>query len=44
VRRGDFATLIGDGITVEELGAWSDTIGYEVLTGLGRRHHRVWVG
>jgi alanine racemase len=44
VRRGDFATLIGDGITVDELATWSGTIGYEVLTGLGRRHQRVWVG
>ena len=42
VRRGDFACLIGDGITVDEVAAWSGTIGYEVLTGLGRRHHRVW--
>jgi alanine racemase len=41
-RRGDFATLIGDGITVEEFAAWSGTIGYEVLTNLGRRYHRVW--
>ena len=44
VRRGDFATLIGDGITVDELATWSGTIGLELLTGLGRRHHRVWIG
>jgi len=42
VRRGDYATLIGDGITVDELAAWSGTIGYEVLTGLGQRYRRVW--
>ena len=42
-RRGDFATLIGDGITVDEVARWSGTIGYEVLTRLGRRHRRVWV-
>ncbi len=42
VRRGDFATLIGNGITVDELASWSGTIGYEILTNLGRRHHRVW--
>jgi alanine racemase len=42
VRRGDYATLIGDGITVDELAGWSGTIGYEVLTRLGHRYHRVW--
>jgi alanine racemase len=41
-RRGDFATLIGDGLSVDDLARFSDTIGYEVLTSLGRRHHRVW--
>jgi alanine racemase len=42
VRRGTRATLIGDGITVDDLARWSGTIGYEVLTGLGRRYRRVW--
>lgn len=42
VRRGTDATLIGDGITVDNVAAWSGTIGYEVLTGLGRRYRRVW--
>jgi alanine racemase len=42
VRRGDFATLLGDGIDVDELARFGDLIGYEVLTSLGRRHHRVW--
>jgi alanine racemase len=41
-KRGDFATLIGDGITVDEVAAWSGTIGYEVLTSLGSRYRRVW--
>ena len=44
VRRGDDATLIGDGITVDDVAAWSGTIGYEVLTGLGRRYRREWLG
>jgi alanine racemase len=44
VRRGDVATLIGDGITVDDVALWSSTIGYEVLTGLGRRYRREWVG
>jgi alanine racemase len=42
-RRGDGATLIGDGITVDDVAAWSGTIGYEVLTGLGRRYRREWL-
>jgi alanine racemase len=43
-RRGGDATLIGDGITVDDVAAWSGTIGYEVLTGLGRRYQREWLG
>jgi len=41
-RRGEFATLIGDGISVDDVAATAGTIGYEVLTGLGRRYHRVY--
>jgi alanine racemase len=44
VRRGHFATLIGDGITVDELAHPFGTIGYEVLTSLGPRYHRVYRG
>ncbi|MEA2987418.1 MAG: alanine racemase [Alphaproteobacteria bacterium] len=43
-RRGELATLIGDTIGVDELGAAAGTIGYEVLTSLGRRYHRVYKG
>ena len=43
-RRGDLATLIGGGISVDELAAGMGTIGYEVLTNLGRRYHRVYKG
>ena len=42
VRRGDHATLIGDDVTVDDVAAWSGTIGYEVLTSLGRRYRREW--
>jgi alanine racemase len=42
VRRGMYATLIGDGITVDDLAGWSGTIAYEVLTGLSRRYRRTW--
>jgi alanine racemase len=44
VRRGDLATLIGDEITVDDVAKAAGTIGYEVLTGLGRRYHRVYRG
>jgi alanine racemase len=43
LRRGDFAILIGDGITVDHIAKWSGTIGYEVLTRLGRRYRRTWL-
>jgi alanine racemase len=42
VRRGAHAILIGDDITVDDVASWSGTIGYEVLTSLGRRHRREW--
>ena len=44
VRRGDFATLIGDRMSVDDLAAGMGTIGYEVLTDLGRRYHRLYKG
>ena len=42
VRRGDLVALIGGEIGVDELAAAAGTIGYEVLTNLGRRYHRVY--
>ena len=42
VRRGDLATLIGDGMSIDDLAAAMGTIGYELLTNLGRRYHRVY--
>jgi alanine racemase len=42
VRRGDLATLIGDDISVDTVASAASTIGYEVLTSLGRRYHRVY--
>ncbi|HEY5378404.1 MAG TPA: alanine racemase [Pseudolabrys sp.] len=41
-RRGDLAILIGDEITVDDMAKSAGTIGYEVLTSLGRRYHRVY--
>jgi len=43
-RRGDLATLIGGEMTVDALASAAGTIGYEVLTSLGRRYHRVYRG
>jgi alanine racemase len=44
VRRGHMATLIGEGITVDELAHHYGTIGYEVMTSLGRRYARIYKG
>jgi alanine racemase len=41
-RRGDFATLVGGDIGVDDVAAAAGTIGYEVLTRLGRRYHRIY--
>jgi alanine racemase len=43
-RRGDLVTLIGEGMTIDDLAAGMGTIGYEVLTNLGRRYHRAYRG
>ena len=43
-RRGHLVTLIGEGITVDELAHHFGTIGYEVMTSLGRRYARVYKG
>lgn len=41
-KRGDLVTLLGPEIGVDELAARAGTIGYEVLTSLGRRYRRVY--
>jgi alanine racemase len=43
-RRGHMVTLIGEGITVDELAHHFGTIGYEVMTSLGKRYARVYKG
>jgi len=42
VHRGDWVTLLGEGIGVDEMAGWARTINYDVLTRLGHRFHRVW--
>ena len=44
VRRGDFATLIGEGMDIDNLAAGMGTISYEALCRLGRRYHRLYKG
>jgi alanine racemase len=45
---GEEVVLIGaqgeDAITLEEVAAWCDTITHEILTGLGRRVKRIYLG
>ena len=43
-RRGHMVTLIGEGITVDEVAHHFGTIGYEVLTSLGKRYARMYKG
>jgi alanine racemase len=43
-RRGHMVTLIGEGITLDELAHHFGTIGYEVLTNLGPRYARIYKG
>jgi alanine racemase len=41
-KRGDFVTLIGDGMELEEVAEQAGTIGYEILTHLGHRYARIY--
>ncbi len=43
VRRGDTAVLLGDGISVDDVGTRAGTNGYEILTNLGSRYTRRYV-
>jgi alanine racemase len=44
VHPGAFIDLIGPNHSVDDLAAEAGTIGYEILTRLGRRYHRVYTG
>lgn len=41
---GDFVEIIGDGHDQDAIAAEAGTIGYEILTALGARYHRVYRG
>ena len=43
-QRGQWVELLGETIDVEELASHARTIGYEVLTRLGRRYARRYIG
>jgi alanine racemase len=43
-RRGAWVEVLGDHVGVDDLAKACGTIGYEVLTGLGRRYERRYVG
>ncbi len=44
LKPGDWVELIGENVTLDEVGHTAGTIGYEILTDLGRRYHRVYKG
>ena len=44
VHPGALIELIGPSRPVEDVAAEAGTIGYEILTQLGHRHHRRWIG
>jgi len=43
VHEGDWATLIGGGVTLEEVAALAGTINYELLTSIGNRIERIYL-
>jgi alanine racemase len=44
VKRGDWAEILGEDIGVDELAERAGTIGYEILTRLGSRYARRYIG
>jgi alanine racemase len=44
VAPGDTVELLGDHLPVDAVATAAGTIGYEILTRLGRRYHRIYRG
>lgn len=44
IAAGDWIELFGDAIHIDEVGRAAGTIGYEILTGLGSRYARTYIG
>ena len=43
-KRGGSVTLLGGPLDLETVGGGAKTIGYEILTSLGHRYHRRYIG
>lgn len=43
-RPGQYVEILGENITVDDLGAAAGSFGYEILTGLGNRYERRYIG
>lgn len=43
LHRGEWVIILGKRVTVDDLASYAGTIGYEVLTSLGSRYHRIYV-
>jgi alanine racemase len=43
LQRGDRVEILGENIGVDDLASRAGTIGYEILTGLGRRYKRIYL-
>jgi alanine racemase len=44
VATGDAVQFFGDRISADEVGGWADSFAYEVLTGIGQRVERIYLG
>jgi alanine racemase len=44
LKRGTRAVVIGDGLSIDDVAGPAGTIGYEILTSLGRRYSRRYIG
>ena len=42
LKAGDLVELIGPNQSIDDVADYAGTIGYEILTGLGSRFHRVY--
>jgi len=43
VLEGDQVEIFGNNLTIQQLAAWSDTIPYEIMTGISQRVKRVYL-
>jgi alanine racemase len=42
VKEGDEVIIFGEGLPVEQLASWAQTIPYEIMTGISQRVKRVY--